>query len=451
MEVHVFPAAENASDKWIIYRPLIGLAFIGNRSMADLAVWVASHIAKDNNVSYEPSTEAERFLAGIGFFAPDPQLPEVHTDLHKTTLLLTNRCQLRCIYCYASAGESGSAALKLQTGKVAINFASQRAAQKGLSYFELELHGGGEPTLEWRLLQELVAYARSRPLPARISLTSNAVWSAQQCDWICVNLNSLSISMDGSPITQDHNRPFSNHKASSKTVMRNLHQLDERGFSYGIRMTVTAPWQRLPEDVRYICENTRCRAIQVEPAFNTQRGQRVAPDEDQYTAFMQAFIMAYEVARQHQARFHFSGARPGSPTNVFCRAPYYSLVVTPFDQIAACYEITDNLHPLAASGILGKVEGDQLSFDVKARDRLHARLKERSNLCKDCYCRWTCAGGCFARFFAPGDDGHLVYNRRCDIHRQLTRYLILEYISANNGVWHANQTTAGVLEDDRYG
>ena len=38
MEMHILPL-QNTGDagKYILYRPLVGLAFVGNRAMADLA------------------------------------------------------------------------------------------------------------------------------------------------------------------------------------------------------------------------------------------------------------------------------------------------------------------------------------------------------------------------------------------------------------------------------
>jgi hypothetical protein len=42
MEIYAIPVADDDSaEKFILYRPLAGLAFVGNRAMADLALAAA--------------------------------------------------------------------------------------------------------------------------------------------------------------------------------------------------------------------------------------------------------------------------------------------------------------------------------------------------------------------------------------------------------------------------
>jgi pyruvate-formate lyase-activating enzyme len=172
---------------------------------------------------------------------------------------MTNECQLRCRYCYAAAGERAPERLSLAQARAAIDYVRRSAEERGATFFEVAFHGGGEPTLNWSVLQESVAYARRQPLPARINLTSNGIWSARQRRWILDNLDSVNLSVDGGPATQDRERPFPSGEGSSPAVMRTLAALDGSDFSYGIRMTATAPWERFPEDVGFLCAETGCR------------------------------------------------------------------------------------------------------------------------------------------------------------------------------------------------
>ena len=51
-------------------------------------------------------------------------------------------------------------------GKVAIDHACEEARRKNQPRFQVDFHGGGEPTIEWGTLKELTEYARSRSLPS---------------------------------------------------------------------------------------------------------------------------------------------------------------------------------------------------------------------------------------------------------------------------------------------
>ncbi|MBX3081894.1 MAG: radical SAM protein [Anaerolineae bacterium] len=447
METYIIPVtASKSADKFIIYRPRIGMAFVGNRAMATLAV-AATH-RTDNESATKLPDDVRTFLESVGFFQPDPPEPPAQDRaFHPTTavLLMTNQCQLRCTYCYAAAGEYVQQQLTPELGRAVIDYVCQNAIERGIPQFELALHGGGEPTVNWQVLQECTAYARSKPVKAKITLTSNGVWSPRQRAWILENLDAVSISMDGMPSTQDRQRPFSSGRPSSAHVLRTIAELDNHEFEYGIRLTATAPWQSLPDDVRFICENTACQVMQVEPAFNTKRGGHSWPDPDEVHDYVAAYLAAHDIATAAERTLFSSSARLGSVTTTFCTAPYDALIVNPFGQLVTCYEVASEAHALAQISIIGRAENGEVIVDTEARDGLHDRMAARRQSCEGCFCYWSCAGDCYARAFAPHDGGHLVHGGRCDMNRAITRELLLRRIAEHGGVWRADDHAAVMM------
>ncbi|MEO8355193.1 MAG: radical SAM protein [Chloroflexota bacterium] len=380
------------------------------------------------------------FLRRIGFLEPDPSPPPpVGKEFSPTTavLLLTNQCQLRCTYCYAAAGESAWQELSFDLAKAAIDYVCENAQKTGKDNFELNFHGGGEPTLVWKTIEACVTYARQKPLPAEITLQSNGIWSAKKRAWLLNNLDSLSLSMDGSPETQNHQRPNISGRGSFNQVMQTIEELDRHKFSYGIRMTATAPWENFPMDVRFLCESTQCQSMQVEPAFNTQRGGHKSPGLDEVRGFAEAFVEASEIAARAGRSLVYSGARLGQVTSAFCRAPYDALIVTPHGTIVTCYEVTSDAHSLSCLSTIGRIDQGGIQMDAGARNFLHTKMAERRALCKSCFCYWSCAGDCYARTFKLGEEGHLQYGARCEANRFITEKLLLGAIAAGNGVWSA--------------
>jgi uncharacterized protein len=446
MELDIIPLNLDGQEgeSYLVYRPLVRMAFVCNKTMADLA----------KNVSTDPplfggqvENESLAFLARSGFFIPDPDLEQENPPPFTAVLLLTNQCQLRCIYCYAAAGEYAPKQLKITTGKAAIEYACEQARQMKQPRFQVDFHGGGEPTIEWKTLQELTAFSRRQPLPAKISVTSNAIWSKTQCEWLAQNMDFISISMDGSIVTQDRQRPFVNGGLSSPIVMRNMQMLDEKKFRYGIRMTVCPPWNQLLGDIRFILENTTCRNVQVEPAFNDRRGEHCQPACQEQQDFVRAFIDAYDFALDHQASVSYSGARPHTVTRFFCAAPYHALIVNPDDEIVACYEVASNRHPFANVATFGRVANDRIEIDQSRRQNLYALFAERFLTCQSCFCRWSCAGDCFARAFGEGEKAHLAKSNRCNLNREITLHMILGLIERHGGFW---QEHTG-MEFEKYG
>jgi uncharacterized protein len=422
--------------KFIIYRPLLQLAFIGNQAMANLALNLARH---ETSSGADASEEAMTFLSAIGFLEPDPPPPPPPDPSYRPTiavLLLTNRCNLRCTYCYASGGEGPIQDLSPELSRMVIDRVCQTAIELGRPHFDLTFHGGGEPVQAWETLREATAYARSKDLPCRVSLVSNGVWTARQREWILHNLDSLSISFDGAQETQDRQRPFASGRGSFKAVMRTLKALDQAGFSYGIRMTATAPWQgRLPEDVRFICEETGCPVMQVEPAFNTRRGEHQGPTQEESEAFVESFMEAFEIANQAGRQLTYSGARPWLLTRTFCTAPYGALIVNAAGSLVTCYEITSQSHLLAERSTVGCVTGSQIVVDHQARDALLTYLEEKRAACQGCFCYWHCAGDCYTRSFVAEAGTLRGSSPRCTMNREITARILLWYIMTGDGVW----------------
>jgi uncharacterized protein len=457
MEVCTIPLPnDGGAEKYIIYRPLARLAFIGNKAMVNLANRVAAEASSMEEAS-TAQNDALKFLEDIDFFEPDqPVTTSQSKNFRSLVLLLTNNCHLRCIYCYAAAGVQPRQTLSETDAQQAIDFIFDQEESQLDSEVLVSLHGGGEPTFAWNTLKNITQYVRSKPHPAKISLTSNAMWSRQQLEWIIKNVDNLGISMDGSPETQDRQRPLVSGHKSSPIVLRNLAELDARGIRYGIRITATDPWNNLPEDVEYLCQKTSCQAIQVEPAFNPERGYHQDPAKSQWQQFAEVFIRAFDIAHSYKKELLISTMRPGTTVSAFCTAPYDALIVAPGGRIVACYEVTSASHPLAEISDFGKIENGQVMINQTNRASLHQQLTERRANCRDCFCYWTCAGDCYSQAFTAGGQGHLVKTSRCDMIRKITEQMLLSLIAEGDGIWKApkNQPFPQLIspeEEELYG
>lgn len=424
-------------DQVLIYRPLRRLAFIGNRAMADLC----RDLANGDHIRDDIPDEIMAFLDRIDFLAPDPPVPTPPPhDFRPTSavLLMTNRCNLRCTYCYANAGVIAPADLSLELAQTVIDTVAESAMDQGHDHFEVCFHGGGEPTQNWRLMQGATAYAREKSIPARVVTVSNGVWSSGQLDWIVNNLDGVTISFDGRPTTQDAQRILPKGTGSSAHVLKTIAALDAADFDYGIRMTATAPWREsYPADVRFICENTDCKTIQVEPAFNTARGTHEESTHEESEAFVEAFMEAFEIAAFAGRQLTYSGARPWLLTNSFCTAPYDAMIVNANGDLVTCYEIASDAHLLAEISKTGHIDlGGAVVLDPVARENLLNRLEEKQrDQCAGCFCKYHCAGDCYTRSTIV-DNGNLrISTTRCHTNQEITARLLLWYIMAGDGVW----------------
>jgi uncharacterized protein len=439
IDLSIIPVA----GRYVLYRPLRRLAIAGNEALARVVAGQAQALSRGDTLPDLPPSIAE-FLSGIGFLEPDPLPPPPPDETFQpamAVLLLTSRCNLRCVYCYANGGEEAAEDLDPSVARAAIDHVHRNAVDLGRRRFELTFHGGGEPVTAWHSLQAAVAYARAKDLPCHISLVSNGVWTARQRDWLIRHVDSLTISLDGAPLTQDRQRPRPSGRGSSAAVMTTVRALDQAGASYGIRLTALPPWRdQLARDVEFVCRETGCRSMQVEPAFNTVRGEYRPPSPEEAEAFAAGFLAAWETARAAGRQLTFSGARPWVLTAVFCTAPHAALIVTPAGRLVTCYEIAGPRHPLAHACGIGRIEAGQVIVDEGNRAALLAGLAARRAACRDCFCYWHCAGDCHAKALSPA-SGAPGSGTRCQMNRAIVAQMLLSFIStADDGVWRGDQT-----------
>ena len=396
---------------------------------------------KSEGAVSEKDHNAYSFLKGIGFLEldpPSPAPPEPHYQPVTAVLLATNRCNLRCTYCYADAGEKKSEDMSVELAERAIDTVAANAEKAGLPFFELVFHGGGEPTQHWRLLTTAIEHARRKKVECRISMSSNGVWSDKQRGYVLDNFNGLSLSFDGTQEVQDAQRPKAGGGSSFAAVMKSIKAMDSKQYPYSIRLTISSPrLEKLPECIRFICEETGSRHIQVEPAFSNNREGWHNPSQEDVDRFITAFIESLDVAAQHKKQLLYAGARPWMTVCSFCSAAETALVVRPDGKLVACYEVTDFRHKLADFFTVGRLASDGPLVDEGARQRLTDMRQQRLALCQDCFCLWHCAGDCSSRCFSPDGRAHLRFDQRCRINREISKEILARYIESAGGVWRA--------------
>ena len=117
-----------------------------------------------------------------------------------------------------------------------------------------------------------------------------------------------------------------------------------------------------------------------------------------------------------------------------CGSPFNTLIVTPQNNLVACFEVVNDSHPLAELATIGRITSQGVEIDEEARLRLRRKIEERRASCRDCFCYWSCAGGCLPRTYSPDPEGHLEHGVHCELIRTLQREMLLKHIATGNGL-----------------
>ena len=135
-------------------------------------------------------------------------------------LVLTLRCNHKCLYCQSSAVGAGGKEtdMDIATARRSVDFAFN-SPNPGIT---IEFQGG-EPLLNWEVLKGAVEYARKKSRTAgkdlKLALVSNfSLMTAEKAGFLLEHEVSLCTSLDGPADLHDRNRVASGGNSHSDTV-----------------------------------------------------------------------------------------------------------------------------------------------------------------------------------------------------------------------------------------
>jgi uncharacterized protein len=440
-EIYAIPLQ---GDTYLIYAPLRKCAFICNTELVNILV--------DLQANHDPSDllcnkHISDFLWRVGLFNTEPEEIPFTTfsgapQPVMATLFLTNACNLRCAYCYASAGEAPTQHMSFDVAKHGIDFIVNNAIKRGEPAVQLAYHGGGEPTVNWKVMTESLAYAKfeaqKHNLMVRTSTATNGMLNDRQIEWIVTQMDGASLSFDGLPSVNDKFRMTASGHGSSQYIENTMRKFDDAGFTYGLRMTVTSEQiAALPDSVEYVCSRYHPVRIQVEPAY--QMGTWCNAASSETDDFIAAYREAQRLAKKYEKEINFSAARVGILTNHFCGVSQDNFALSANGNVSACYEVFSENDVFSQEFFYGKpdyIKGGYI-FDLGVLNGLRSQVVQNREYCAGCFAKWSCAGDCYNKLLQASDDGRITGSDRCHIIRELSKDQILEKIKDSGGIfWH---------------
>ena len=351
-------------------------------------------------------------------------------------IFVTSKCNLRCTYCYAEGGDSAKT-IDRDTWRIAMDhfFSTQTpdvSAQDGSRRkLKLAIHGGGEPTVEFDVLKEIVddfsRRVRAIGFEPSVGMGSNGTYGAEVHRWIIENNIGLSISFDGP--SHNRQRPFRGGQPSYDVVVSNLKKLVKEGRSVSVRATVTSESVESMEQTVELAKELGVSSVHFEPITLVGRcaaNTPLRPDADQFSEkFLKSFLLGLKL----DIDVCYSGLRCfKNESQHFCSACDRSGCITPDGNITTCYEVIDAHDPAASEFFIGKIDPVRGSV-ILNEPRIHQlqqRVVENIPACRDCFLRYQCAGDCPARGFRYSQgDLYSPDPYRCQIAERINKQLIV--------------------------
>jgi uncharacterized protein len=319
------------------------------------------------------------------------------TDL---TLCITNKCNLRCIYCYADGGKS-SGTISKNIAETAINYIVENAISNNKSNINLSLHGGGEPTQELGLIRDLSDYfnktTSDNKLVGSISIGTNGVMNDEGRKFIIDYCDHVTVSLDGLESIHNLQRPsYLGLKNSFKEVCKTLEQLSRFNIKHGVRVTVTKyNVNYLTELVNFLSESYNTPVVQFEPVALVGRGKGRNDIRVDQKLFTQKYLEAEEFSKTEKIKVKYSGFK-AKPFGRFCNVSAPNFAVTPEGYLTSCLEVLRKEDPRSTLFFYGQYDSDSKKFvvDHDKINNLQQFIVDNYRNCDKCLAKYHCLGDC---------------------------------------------------------
>jgi uncharacterized protein len=365
--------------------------------------------------------------------SPGPTSPPADFPLQALVLNITNQCNLACTYCYEFGADKIATPagktkyMTIDTAKTSVDFLLEQSKDRKAVHITFF---GGETLMNFKLLKEVVLYAREAAAKVDkgigFSLTTNATLLTDEIIAFLSDFEiGVTVSMDGPPELQDKHRVYKSGKGTYAVIEPRLRKLiaNHRTRAITARVTLTEGVTDVVRIYRHLKDDIGFHEIGFAPVTTSGEKRDYSLDD----SGMDDVLAQFHELADEWLEFALRGKMHGF-TNVSetigellagvnkshpCGAGLGLLGVSPSGDLSPCHRFTDaDTHSLGhiSTGIDQEKREDFL-------DRGHVTAKYE---CGTCWARPLCAGGCHHEAFVRyGDTGHANLHY-CDWIRQWT-------------------------------
>lgn len=377
----------------------------------------------------EVMDEADELIKARKLYAPMDSAYKIAVNdrpiIKAICLNIAHDCNLRCKYCFAGQGGYGKwrMLMSFDVARRAIDFLIAHSGPR--KHCEVDFFGG-EPLMNWHVIQQTVTYIRQKERKhnkiVRLSLTSNGMLlDKEKVKYLNDNHISLILSIDGRREVHDRMRPGVHGEGTYDQIVKNLKYCVEHrnGEEYYVRGTFTKYNLDFTADVKDMVD-TGFPALSMEPVIGEEGTDYSITKEDlpaikkEYEKLADFFIKREEEGRPF-CFFHFNmdlWKGPCLPKRLRgCGAGFEYLAVVPNGDIYPCHQFVGR-----DGYVIGNVYDGLKNMKMMREFRVNHVFNKPE--CVNCWAKFFCSGGCHANNAAFTGDMHKPYSLTCEIQKK---------------------------------
>ena len=365
-------------------------------------------------------------------FTPDTYAPMATTfkkrsgDVIKALCLhVSHTCNLNCGYCFASQGKyhGERALMSFEVGRRALDFLVENSGSR--HNLEVDFFGG-EPLMNFDVVKQLVAYARSvekeRGKNFRFTLTTNGMLIDDDViDFCNREMSNVVLSLDGRKEINDRTRVDYAGNGSYDRIVPKFQKLVKArgGKNYYMRGTFTHANPDFTNDVFHMAD-LGFTELSMEPVVCAPDDPAALTEQDLAVVKEQYELLAFDMLRRKKEGkpitfYHYMLDLENGPCIYKrisgCGSGTEYMAVTPWGDLYPCHQFVGE-EAYKLGDIWSGVTNTALREEFRACNA-YARPE-----CRDCWAKLYCSGGCAANAYHASGSIRGIYEPGCELFRK---------------------------------
>ena len=355
-------------------------------------------------------------------------------------LHVAHTCNLNCGYCFASQGKYNGdrAVMSFEVGKQALDFLVAHSGSR--TNLEVDFFGG-EPLMNWDVVKQLVAYARSIEKDAhknfRFTLTTNGMLIDDDViDFANREMSNVVLSLDGRKEIHDRCRVDYAGNGSWDRIVPKFQKLVEASGNqnYYMRGTFTHANPDFVKDIETMLD-LGFTELSMEPVVCAPDDPAALTKEDLPIVLEQYELLAKKMIERKKAGkpftfYHYMIDLTGGPCIYKrisgCGSGTEYMAVTPWGDLYPCHQFVGD-EKFRLGDIWNGVDNTAIQNEFRG---CNAYTRPE---CADCWAKLYCSGGCAANAYHATGSIQGIYEYGCELFRKRMECAIMIQVAEKLG------------------
>ena len=355
-------------------------------------------------------------------------------------LHVAHTCNLNCGYCFASQGKYNGdrAVMSFEVGKQALDFLVAHSGSR--TNLEVDFFGG-EPLMNWDVVKQLVAYARSIEKDAhknfRFTLTTNGMLIDDDViDFANREMSNVVLSLDGRKEIHDRCRvDYAGNGSWDRIVPKFQKLVEARGNqNYYMRGTFTHANPDFVKDIETMLD-LGFTELSMEPVVCAPDDPAALTKEDLPIVLEQYELLAKKMIERKKAGkpftfYHYMIDLTGGPCIYKrlsgCGSGTEYMAVTPWGDLYPCHQFVGD-EKFRLGDIWNGVDNTAIQNEFRG---CNAYTRPE---CADCWAKLYCSGGCAANAYHATGSIQGIYEYGCELFRKRMECAIMIQVAEKLG------------------